>query len=59
MYTKQTPYLVIVLIRRYNNMAKTILPILGRSIIVKSVMRYEVIHCSNETMYRDNRVWFG
>ena len=22
-------------------------------------MRYEIIHCSNETMYRGNRVWFG
>ena len=25
----------------------------------RQVMRYEVIHCSNETMYRGNRVWFG
>ncbi len=23
------------------------------------VMRYEVVHCSNKTMYRGNRVWFG
>ena len=46
-------------LRVYKSKKSSFLPILERSIIVKFVMRYKVIHCSNETMYRGNRVWFG
>ena len=35
------------------------LSILGQRVIVKFVMCNEVIHCSNETMYRGNRMWLG